>query len=287
VSERVLVTGSSGLIGSATVRHLREIGYEIREFDTTREQAADVRDREAVERAIDGCAAVVHLAGIAGPELADPITGYGVNAHGTFTVLSAAAAAGVRKIVYASSINASGLPLGVAPTHPSAYPYCEQEQTLRSDWYSLSKQANEQAAQTISASTRVELTGLRFPLVRDITAASFAGHLRRVLREAPLRAAAEGWSYLDVTDSARAVAAALTHTTPAAPGVLVAASRTFLGIETAEAVARFAPGVPCAVHGRGVGLDLSLAENWLDFRAQVYLDDVNPAAVVTAQELAA
>jgi nucleoside-diphosphate-sugar epimerase len=283
VPELVLVTGSAGLIGAATVRHLRELGHRVREFD----QPSDVRDRVAVERAVAGCDAVVHLAGIAGPELADPITGYDVNTRGTYTVLAAAAAAGIERIVYASSINASGLPLGTGPTMPSFFPYDESEETVHSDWYSLSKQANEQAAVSIAASTGASLTGLRFPLVRDVTAPSFAGHLRGVMRNTPLRAAAEGWSYLDVTDAARAVAAALEHPTPAAPGVLVAAPTTFLGIDTEEAIERWAPTVPSAVTGRAVGLDLGRATDWLHFETRTHLEHANPAAILTADELMA
>lgn len=278
---RVLVTGGTGLIGSATVALLREQGDEPVVFD----QPSDVRDLDAVLGAMSGCHAVIHLAGIAGPELADPARGYSINASGTFTVLAAAEQLGVTKVVYASSINASGLPLGTGAVLPSHFPYDEDEPDSVRDWYSLSKTANEDAARMMHARSGLELTGIRYPLVRDVTAPTFPAHLRAVMRDTPERAAAEGWSYLDVTDAAAATVAALHVSTPPAPGILVAAPLTFLAVDTAEAAARH--GVPSTVGGRGVGLDLTRSREWLGFEATVLLDTHAPDAIITREEWAA
>jgi nucleoside-diphosphate-sugar epimerase len=280
---RILVTGGTGLIGSATVSLLESTGHEVRVFDLP----SDIRDQGAVRTAIDGCDAVVHLAGIAGPELAPPVRGYDINARGTFTVFEAAVAAGIPHVVYASSINASGLPLGPGPQLPSRFPYDEDEPTRIGDWYSLSKVANEDAARMFETRGGTRFTGIRYPLVRDVTANggdTFAAHLRGVLRDAPLRAAAEGWSYLDVRDAARAVSAALSSDTPAAPGILVAAPRTFLAFDTREAIAKFTSTVPVSVVDRNVGLDLGRSQRLLAFEAAILLDDVAPHALITHDE---
>ena len=58
----------------------------------------------------------------------------------------AAGRAAVAKLVYASSINANGLPLNPHPVLPSRYPWDEDEPAVIADAYSLSKQANEAAA---------------------------------------------------------------------------------------------------------------------------------------------
>ncbi|MCW5954423.1 MAG: NAD-dependent epimerase/dehydratase family protein, partial [Propionibacteriaceae bacterium] len=150
---RILVTGGAGLIGKATIIPLIRAGAEVTGFDLASTPAAlgarsvvgDLRDREAVARAVSGMDAVVHLGGIAGPDLADDITVYEVNTIGTYIVLSAAAAAGVGKVVYASSINANGRPIGQLRP-PEVFPYDEDLPAAIADSYSLSKQANEAAA---------------------------------------------------------------------------------------------------------------------------------------------
>lgn len=71
---KVFLTGGTGAIGPATVRGLREKGHEVRAVARTNEKAAQLRaqgaepvtvdlfDGDAVKAAVDGCAAVLHLA---------------------------------------------------------------------------------------------------------------------------------------------------------------------------------------------------------------------------------
>ena len=291
-SERILVTGGSGLIGRACVRHLVDLGATVTVLDRdgtdlgaeVRTIEGDVTDPETVRRALTGQDAVVHLAGVPGPGLVDELTTYTVNTVGTYAVLSIAADCGPRKVVYASSINATGLPLNERPLLPRRYPFDELTVEDFTDAYSLSKKANEEAATQIGSRTGLKITGLRFPLVRDITldgGLRFAEHLDRLMRDDPRRAACEGWTYLDVTDAARAVEAALTRDTPPAPGILVAAPRTYLRDDTETALDRFARGIERGpVPGRQVPVDLSRSRDLLGFEAVTSLDDVAPHALV-------
>jgi UDP-glucose 4-epimerase len=66
---------------------------------------ADIRDREAVARALEGVDTVVHLAafGSVVESVADPVENFDVNVRGTLVVLQATAAAGVQKLVFAST----------------------------------------------------------------------------------------------------------------------------------------------------------------------------------------
>jgi dTDP-L-rhamnose 4-epimerase len=57
---RVLVTGNRGKIGAVVADELARAGHAIVPFDLT--LGYDVRDGEAVNRAMRGCDAVVHLA---------------------------------------------------------------------------------------------------------------------------------------------------------------------------------------------------------------------------------
>lgn len=284
---KIVVTGGSGLIGRPTVELLARSGAHVTNFDVAAQAesphvtaiAGDLRDASAVRAALAGADAVVHLGGIPGPDLVDDITTYEINAVGTYSVLSAAAATGVRKVVYASSINANGLPIGKLRP-PARIPYDEDEPATIWDSYSLSKEANERAAVMAAARWGLELTGLRFPLVRDLTidgGRTFGAHIRAALKNDPVRQAYEGWSYLHSADAARAVLCALTHDTPPAPGILVAAPLTYLVEDTLDAVEAIIPGTPTGrQRGREVGLDLTRSKALLDFTAELLLEDVDP-----------
>ncbi len=116
---RVLVTGGSGFIGSHVVDKLRERGYEPVIYDLRPSPwhgageapvvdtvLGSITDREALERALHSCDAVAHLAAVADVNdvHASPEDAERVNARGTVTVLEAARRAGVKRIVYASTI---------------------------------------------------------------------------------------------------------------------------------------------------------------------------------------
>ena len=100
----VLITGMSGLIGGlvgrslssrCTVRALNRSPVD--GVDTVR---ADLNDRDAIRPAFDGIDTVVHLAAYLG----DAPSGHlSTNVTGTYHVFEAARAAGVRRVVYASS----------------------------------------------------------------------------------------------------------------------------------------------------------------------------------------
>jgi len=290
--DRILVTGGSGLIGFPTVRHLVGLGAKVTVLDRNPVDfeveatfvEGDVTDSETVRRAVKGQDAVVHLAGIPGPRIVDELPTYTINTVGTYTVLSIAADYGVRKVVYASSINATGLPLNERPLLPERYPFDESTVEDFTDAYSVSKKANEQAAAQIGSRTGMSLTGLRFPLVRDIGiegGRQFAEHLDLLMKNDPRRAACEGWTYLDTGDAARLVAAALTHDTPAAPGILAAAPNTYLRDDTMAALARYVPGAARSpVPGRQVPVDLWRSRDLLGFEARTLLEDVAPEALV-------
>jgi nucleoside-diphosphate-sugar epimerase len=300
---RILVTGGDGLIGSAVVQLLAELGARVDVYDLGGPDAAarairagaenhitgSVADAEGVAKVVAGHDAVVHLAGIAGLDGGTAEQIYTANTLGTFLVMEAAARAGVAKLVYASSINASGLPLNPHPVLPARYPWDEDEPADIADAYSLSKQANEAAAHALSRRHGLAMTGLRYPLVRDITVDGgtvFARHIRRALGADPRRQACEGWTYLDVKDAAAATAAALTHETPAAPGILVAAPRTYLRQTTDEALKRCAPEVPRGpISGRDVPVALHRAASQLEFTATLAVEDLDPALLADLDDL--
>src|SRR2546430_7641016 len=113
---RVLVTGGSGFIGSHVVDKLRARGHEPVIYDlrpspwhergTVDTVLGSITDREALERALHSWDPVAHLAAVADVNdvHAEPEDAERVNARGTVAVLEAARRAGVKRIVYASTI---------------------------------------------------------------------------------------------------------------------------------------------------------------------------------------
>jgi UDP-glucose 4-epimerase len=115
---KILITGGSGFIGSHIVEHYQDLAAEIRVLDNLRTGyrknldglqhvflEGSVTDREAVAKAVKGVDYVFHLAALVSvPEsMAKPGECVDINVHGLLNVLEASAAAGVKKLVFASS----------------------------------------------------------------------------------------------------------------------------------------------------------------------------------------
>jgi 2-alkyl-3-oxoalkanoate reductase len=125
---KVLVTGASGMLGSATARALATRGDRITVLQRRPaalglpEVLADVADPEAVRRAVAGHDAVVHLA--AKVDVTGPWAAYArANITGTRAVVAACQAAGVERLVHVStpSVAHAGDSLvgaGAAPADP-------------------------------------------------------------------------------------------------------------------------------------------------------------------------
>ncbi len=106
--KRILITGSSGLIGRDLRRYLEVRGYEVCGLDlrADRHERGDVRDRERVAAALSGVAGVIHLAAISRVVWAeqDPEGCWTTNVDGLRTVLECARKSAASPwLVFASS----------------------------------------------------------------------------------------------------------------------------------------------------------------------------------------
>ena len=161
---KVFVTGGAGYVGSVLTSHLLESGHEVLAFDSLRLGGegmlghwshpnfrfvkGDLRDRVATKSALQGAAAVVHLAGIVGdPACAkEPEVARDVNLTSAVALLEAARDTGVSRFVFASTCSNYG-----KMKDPSAYVDEESELTPVS-LYARTKVEFEQALMSLPGS---------------------------------------------------------------------------------------------------------------------------------------
>ena len=126
----VLVTGGTGFVGSHTAVALKRAGHRVRllvrdpgkakrvfashGLEPDEVVTGDVLDASSVERALEGCDAVVHAAGLVSLESKRAREVAETNLGGARCVIGGAYARGIPRIVYVSSISVI-LALGGAP----------------------------------------------------------------------------------------------------------------------------------------------------------------------------
>jgi len=171
---------------------------------------ADILDLDAMQAAVEGMDAIVHLAAIPTglPEQGKAVMT--VNAVGTYVVLDAARLQGVKRVFCASSINAFGTIYWRLSGKPAPYttmPLTEDFPVVPEDPYSLSKHVNED---TCAAFTRAYgLTTAAFRFAGVWTDAMYQQHRQNLQPTA-------GWSddlyqWVHVEDIAQGLKAALEY----------------------------------------------------------------------------
>jgi len=144
---KVLLTGGAGFIGQHVLNELMTRGDEVCVLDSLRTDvhgsrwtpppgvefhAADVRDADALDRALDGVEAVLHLAakvglGVDVQDLPDYASS---NDGGTAELLAAMARAGVKRLTLASSMVVYGEGVGHCGRHGAVTPAPRAESAL-------------------------------------------------------------------------------------------------------------------------------------------------------------
>ena len=120
MTEPVLVTGGSGIVGRALVARLVDDGRRVRALARTQTSAeaigatgaepvrGDVLNLGSLFEAMRGCSTVFHVAGVNAMCLRDPSEMLRINVEGSANAVRAAATAGVARVVYTSSSAAIG-----------------------------------------------------------------------------------------------------------------------------------------------------------------------------------
>jgi len=119
---RALVTGATGFVGAAVARALLAEGWAVRALVRTgsdrrnvaslalEQVVGDLTDPASLERALEGCEAVFHVAADYRLWVPQPQQLYRTNLEGTGNLLDAARRARIRRIIYTSSVATIGLP---------------------------------------------------------------------------------------------------------------------------------------------------------------------------------
>jgi nucleoside-diphosphate-sugar epimerase len=151
MSAPVLVTGAAGLLGRFVVDELLRSGARVRGLDRRAGTApiewhvGDVTDPAFVAKAVQGADSAVHIAAIPNIWSGDGQTIMRVNTLGTYTMLDAAEAAGVKRLLFCSSDSVAGYTVREGRMLPPLYAPLDLAHPLRAtDPYAISKVLGEE-----------------------------------------------------------------------------------------------------------------------------------------------
>ncbi|OWO92800.1 UDP-glucose 4-epimerase [Rhizobium esperanzae] len=250
---RVLVTGGSGKLGRATIKHLVESGHDVINADTIAPPEnlcpfvkVDFEDMRATIEAISGfdwdhnrnTEAVVHLAAVPMPGRVAPADVFRVNTISTFNVFESCRLLGIKNIVWASSETLLGIPYEIKPDY---LPADENYQSRPETSYSLSKHLGEEMAkQYCRWDSELKIVCLRFSNVMDESEyADFPA-----FEQNPGSRRFNLWTYIDARDGAQAIRRSLEWSGKGAEVFIIANDDGVMTTSNEELVRRWYPGVP-------------------------------------------
>ncbi len=201
----ILVTGTNGFVGQALCGELRLRYFQVRAV-LRKPQALLPESEQTIIPAIDGCTdwsaalqgvdVVIHLAArvhVMHEEAADPLAEFRrVNVEGTANLARQAAQAGVKRLVYVSSVKVNGestLSPNLTPANGEGGQnvFAETDIPSPQDPYGVSKWEAEQALHRVAAETGLEVVIVRPPLVYGAgVKGNFVQMLRVLERGIPL-----------------------------------------------------------------------------------------------------
>lgn len=204
----ILVTGANGFVGQRLCQQMRQEGLAIRGAYRTDTPQTDIIEPTRIGSidadtdwtlALKNIQGVVHLAArvhVMNDKSAHPLAEFRrVNVDGTARLARQAAAAGVKRFVFLSSVKVNG-----EATVPGS-PFTASDAPTPQDPYGISKQEAEQVLRDISAQTDMEVVIIRPPLVYGPgVKANFAAMMRWLAKGHPLPLGA-------ITDNRRSLVA--------------------------------------------------------------------------------
>jgi nucleoside-diphosphate-sugar epimerase len=277
---RIVVTGGSGKGGRWVVRDLREHGHDVVNVDLVPDGSpndlfllTDLTDSGQVHDVLRGADVVVHFAAIPAPGLRPAGETFRINTVSTWNVFHAAVAAGVGRVVWASSETVLGLPFDRPPDFA---PIDETITPRPESSYALSKLVGETLAVQLNRQSGVPFVGLR---ISNIMEPPEYARFDSWQEDAAIRKW-NLWGYVDARDVAAAVRLASEGDCTGADVCIVAAGDTVMRRDSADLMAEVFPEVALRreVRGRETLLAIDHAADLLGYRpAHSWLDAPVPA----------
>jgi UDP-glucose 4-epimerase len=205
---RILITGGSGYIGTYLARWL-EGKHDVVLFDQVESEAGfacmqgDLCEYSAVREACSGVCAIIH-AGAIPYDSGEAHKILEVNVMGTFNVLEAAIENGVERVIFTSSMCATGIgPFSRQAVLPEYFPVNESQSCQPEDTYGLSKLLGEELCEAYSRKHGLVTICLRLGMVYDPNRPDSVNRLGRIMED-PDYGSLYHWGCLDVRDMAQA-----------------------------------------------------------------------------------
>jgi dihydroflavonol-4-reductase len=162
---KTLVTGANGFLGSTIMRHLLKAGHDVRVLVRAQSDRrnltdfpveiceGDLRDTSSIKRAVNDCDNLFHVAADYRMWIPDPDIMYAINVTGTQSLILAAAEAGLKRMVYTSSVAT----LGFNPDGSPADESTPSSLSSMTGHYKRSKFLAEQAVQQLTDQHKLSL----------------------------------------------------------------------------------------------------------------------------------
>jgi nucleoside-diphosphate-sugar epimerase len=243
--DRVVVTGGAGRLGRFAIEELLQHGHQVLAVDRVRPEKPPCRflqveltDAAAVLEVLRGAGAVLHLGAIPGPGAHPGAAIFRNNVESTFAVVEAAAALGVPRLVFASTVFALGWAEEPDRYWPQYVPVDEEHPLTPYEGYGVSKQVGEAICAAASRRTGISSVSLR---IMNVISPDGYGALPwpAPTAEAPVRFVM--WPYVDARDVARACRLALEAKTTGHEAFYLAARDTRFDAPTEQLLRELAP----------------------------------------------
>lgn len=281
--KKIVVTGAAGRLGRKVVSDLISCGYSVLGVDIARPEkmqcrflSADLTDAAVAVDVLSGADAVIHLAAVPGPVSQPPSVTFRTNVMSTWNVTEAAAAIGLQKIVFASSVFTLGWNESPTAYWPQYVPVDEEHPLTPFEPYGLSKVLGEEIIATASRRTGIPAVSLRIMnVIQEDGYFAFPWPTPTGL----LGTRFVMWPYVDVRDAAISCRLALEADTTGHEACFIAAEDIRFDAPTAALLREFAPKVEIrkTLQGSASVISIDKARRLLGYQPQYCWRQLKPA----------